>query len=190
MIGCTMPRWTMEPRRSPSWPSLKYLRGLRGFGRRNSIGTLRAACARSGAVASSTSPIRAASPRPSRGLTASSAITLVPYSLCRASGRPERALALKHLRGQSQVGLRAGAFQIVEQHGLAVRGRLGHAHVAGDHGLIDLLAHILAHVRHDLPGQIVARVEHRKHDAVDAEPRVEAGAHLLDRFQELAQALQ
>src|SRR5215213_1254883 len=179
-----MPRWTMEPRRSPSWPSLNCLRGLRGFGRRNSIGTLRAACARSGAVASSTSPIRAARPRPSRGLTASSAITLRPFLSLVRSSRPKRALALKNFGGESQVGLRPRALQIVEQHGLAVRGGFGHAHVAGDHGLIDLLAHILPHVGHYLAREVVARVEHGEHDAVDAEPRVKAGANLLDGSQE------
>ncbi len=42
-----------------------------------------------------------------------------------------------HFAGQLDVGLRAGAVEIVDQHRLAVRRRLGDPDVARDHGVVD-----------------------------------------------------
>src|SRR3954447_5349642 len=188
-IGWTMPRSRIEAASPPRSPSANFLRGLRGFGRRNSTGTLRAPRARSTTAASSTSPIRAARPRPSRNLVASSAIA-APFSCSAASGRLERPFAPDDLGGEAQIGLGAGAFQVVEQHRLAVRGRLRDPDVARDHGLVDLLAHELAHVGNDLAREVVARVEHGEHDPVDRQPWIERRAHLLDRLEQLAQSLE
>src|ERR1700747_1537384 len=74
MIGWITPCCRIESASSPSSASAKSRRGLRGFGLRNSIGTLRCARGRSRCAASPpTSPIRLARPRPSRE-RASSAI--------------------------------------------------------------------------------------------------------------------
>src|SRR5215207_4862292 len=185
-----MPRSRIDTASEPRSFSENFLRGLRGFGRRNSTGTLRAPRARSTTVVSSaTSPISAASPRPRRSLVASSAIAS-PLVLRPASRRLERPLALDDLRGKAEIRLRARAFEVVEQHRLAVRRRLGHAHVARDHGLINLLTHELADIGDDLAGKVVARIKHGEDDSVYCEPRVERGAHLLDRAQKLAQAFE
>ena len=55
--------------------------------------------------------------------------------------------------------------------------------------LIDLVAHIGAHVRDHLAGKAVAGVVHGQHNAMNSEARVEGAANLLDRGQELRQAL-
>src|SRR5918994_3802 len=141
----------------------------------------------SAALSSPTSPISAARPRPRRSLVASSAMAAPLRPVSRGL---ERALALDDLGGEAQIGLRARAFQVVEQHGLAVRRRLRHPHVPGDHGVVDLLAHELPHIRDDLARKVVARVEHGEHDALDREARVERGPHLLDRAEPLAQAFE
>src|SRR5688572_13262895 len=140
-----MPRSRIEDARLFRSNSLKFFRGLRGLGRMNSIGTLRCPRERSDVPGSSpTSPINAASPRPSpRTLKLSSPI-VAPL------GCLERSFALDDLGCEFEVGLRARAFQVVEQHRLAVRRRLGHAHIARNHGLVDLVAHELTDVRNHL----------------------------------------
>ena len=77
-------------------------------------------------------------------------------------------LALDDFGGELQIGLAAGALEVVEQHRLAVRRRLRHAHVARDDRLVDRVAHVGAHVGDHLAGQVVAAVVHGQHDAVDA----------------------
>src|SRR5882724_6934160 len=104
--------------------------------------------------------------------------------------RPQLALALDHLCRKLQVGFAADAFQIINQHRLAVGRRLGDAHVARDHGVVDLAAHELPHVGDNLVRQIVARVEHGQHDAVDRQVRIECRAHLLHRLQQLRQTFE
>ena len=71
------------------------------------------------------------------------------------------------------VGLRARAAEVVEQHRLAVGRRLGDPHVARDHGLVDPVAEEAAHVGRDLLGEVVAAVEHGQHDALELEQRIE-----------------
>ena len=56
------------------------------------------------------------------------------------------ALAPQHLAREMEVGARSGAADVVDQHRPAVRGRLGDAHVARDHRLVDLVAEVGAHV--------------------------------------------
>src|SRR5262245_47928084 len=68
-----IPRSRIEEANSSSSASGKLRRGLRGLGRKNSIGTRRWLRVRSSAADSSpTSPISAASPRPSRDSAISS----------------------------------------------------------------------------------------------------------------------
>ena len=104
-----------------------------------------------------TSPISAASPRPSLDflLARSRHAHSVGLASSRSLGRSQRPLALDDFRCESQVGLAADAFEIVQQHRLAVGRRLRDAHVARDHGLIDLVAHEATHVGNDLAGELL-----------------------------------
>ena len=95
------------------------------------------------------------------------------------------ALALDHFGREPQIRIAAGAFQVIDQHRLAVGRRLRDAHVARDHRVVDFRAHEFAHVRDHLVRQIVAGIEHGEHDAVDRESRIERGLYLLDCFQKL-----
>src|SRR5208282_2286137 len=98
----------------------------------------------------------------------------------RPRSRRQRPLAAQHLARQMDIGLGARAVEIVEQHRLAVRRRLGDAHVARDHGLVNLGAEMLAHIGRDHVGQVVALVEHGQHHALDFEARIEAVLDPLD----------
>src|ERR1043166_9886421 len=93
-----IPRSRIEEANSSSSASGKFRRGLRGLGRKNSIGTRRWLRARSSAADSSpTSPISAASPRPKRDL-ASSAISSSPARELNAMSAPsyKQKLLLEH----------------------------------------------------------------------------------------------
>src|SRR5581483_11908620 len=81
--------------------------------------------------------------------------------------RPQFALALDHFGGELQIRFAADAFEIVDQHGLTVGRRLRNAHVARDHGFVDLAAHGLTDVGDDLVREVIAGVEHGQHDTVD-----------------------
>src|SRR6478752_1592325 len=187
-IGWITPCCLTEAASSPSSASENVRRGLRGFGFRNSIGTLRLLRGRSGcAVSPPTSPIRLARPRPIREPVLSAIATSLDFTqilhaefdwpyrhsgerrqtrtrnpeiglrtpsrfrinpLARivrndavASMRPQLALALDHFRRQLQILFATDAFEVVDQHGLAVGRRLGDAHVARDHGFVDFAAH-------------------------------------------------
>src|SRR6202165_6042940 len=91
------------------------------------------------------------------------------------SMRPQLALALDDFRRKLEIGFAADAFEIIDQHRLAVGWRLGNAHVARNHGLINLAPHELPDVGNNLVRQIVARVEHGQHDAMDREVGIERG---------------
>src|SRR5581483_8087254 len=157
-IGWMMPRSRME---SASSASENCRRGFFGLARMNSIGTRRWLRPRSTDGASlPTSPINAARPRPSReDRPASSAMTASSgFSM---SGRVPAAgaqflLALDDFGGEPQIGFAADALDVVDQHRLAVGRRLGDAHVARDDGVVDLLAHVVAHVGDYFVRQIVA----------------------------------
>src|ERR1700678_3213396 len=201
-IGWITPCCLIESASSLSSASANSFRGLRGFGLRNSIGTLRCARGRSRCAASPpTSPIRLARPRPSRE-RASSAIasslgfnSTAPVS-CSVSAtsvnsmRAQLAFALDDFRCELEISVAADAFEIINQHRLAVGRRLGDAYVARDHGVVDLVTHELPDVGDDLVGQVVARVEHREHDAVDREIWIERRANLFHRLQKLREAFE
>ena len=163
------------------WP------GLRSHQLDRQLARAAAAGASPAAVASASSS-RAESPRPSP--LRCSAISRSPparhagSSVRRARSRPTSS------RGQLEIGLAAGALQVVDQRRLAERRRLGDPHIARDHGLVDLVAEMLAHVLGHLLGQAVAPVVHGQHHALDLQRRVEAAAHQLDGPHQLGQALQ
>src|SRR5216683_4439716 len=58
----------------------------------------------------------------------------------------ELLLALDDLGREAQIGFAADAFEIVDQHRLAVGRRLRDAHIARDDGGVDLRSHELAQV--------------------------------------------
>src|SRR6202012_2831393 len=80
--------------------------------------------------------------------------------------RAQLALALDYLCRELEVSVAADAFEIINQHGLAIGRRFGNAHVARDHGVVDFAAHELPDVGDDLVRQVAARVEHRQTDAM------------------------
>src|SRR5262249_62361274 len=67
-------------------------------------------------------------------------------------------LALNDFGREPQIGFAADAFEIVDQHRLAVGWRLRYPHIARDDGLVDFLFAVGPHVGDDLVGEIVARV--------------------------------
>ena len=78
-----------------------------------------------------------------------------PCFLCHCVPRcgAQLPFAPDHLRGEPDIGLAAGAADVVEQHRLPVRRRLRHAHVAGDDRLIDLVAHEATNIGDNLAGR-------------------------------------
>src|SRR5262252_10213608 len=133
-----MPRSLMELASSSSWAAGKSRRGLRGLGRRNSIGTLRWPRTRSEVVLVSApmSPISDAKPRPSRDRVDSSAMAASPEkSFKRFASSPHNSgaceiesvrrsgqfpLALDELGCEPQIGLATYAFEVIHQHRLTV----------------------------------------------------------------------
>src|SRR5215475_11606382 len=132
-----MPRCLIELASSSSWAAGNSRRGLRGLGRRNSIGTRRWLRTRSEAAAllsAPISPIRDAKPRPSRDRVDSSAIADSPAKsftsfvsfhphptlagLARARrgsvcyGSDQFPLAPDDLGRETQIGLAAHAFEV------------------------------------------------------------------------------
>src|SRR5690606_4758575 len=127
------------------------------------------------------SPIRAARPRPRRlGLSV----------MAELLGSRELALATNDFGGKAQIGLAASTFQIVEQRRLAIGRGFAQAHVAGDDRVVDKFTHFAADVLQHLLAEIVALVEHGHHHALDRQARVQRGADLLDRLQQLAETLE
>src|SRR6185437_16169480 len=57
------------------------------------------------------------------------------------SMRAQFAFTLDHFGCELEIGFAADTFEIVHQHRLAIGRRLGDAHIARDHGLVDLGAH-------------------------------------------------
>ena len=89
-----------------------------------------------------------------------------------------------------QVRPRALGLLVIGDGGLAVARRLGQAHVARDHGLIDLFAEELAHFVHDLIGQLRAAVVHGHDDALHGQRRVQALVAHFDAAHEVGNALE
>ncbi len=137
-IGWMTPFSRMESVSSDRSSSAKDLRGLSGFARdeldRNRAlppGTPLA----DGLIGRIADEGRKAASKPG-GAGRGSLHLVAHHSLSRR--RPDGALALDDLGRQLQIGLGSGAFEIIEQHRLAIGGRFGHAHIPGDDGLIDL----------------------------------------------------
>src|SRR5882724_201611 len=80
--------------------------------------------------------------------------------------------------------------QIVQHHGLAVARRLREPHVARNHRVEDLAREIAVHLVADLERQARPAIEHREHDALDREARVQALAHEPDGLEKLREPLQ
>ena len=68
--------------------------------------------------------------------------------------------------------------------------RLGQAHVARDHGLVDLFAEEFAHLVHDLIGQLRAAVVHGHDDALHRQFRIQALIAHFDAAHEVGNALE
>ncbi len=141
------------------------MRGLRGFGLQelDRHAPLAARALDRGVLVADVADQRGKSPAQSR------AMFLGHVGFAPGHAAAQRALALDDFGSELQIGLRADAFEIVEQHRLAVGRRLGDPHVARNDGVVDLVAHELAHVGDHLVGEIVARVVHGEHDAVDGQ---------------------
>ena len=69
------------------------------------------------------------------------------------------AFALDHFSRQPQIGIAAGAFEIVEKRRLAMARRFGNADISRDDGLIDLRSHMGAHIGFDSAGGSLVRAE-------------------------------
>ena len=89
-----------------------------------------------------------------------------------------------------QIRPRALGLLVVGDGGFAVARRLGQAHVARDHGLVDLFAEEFAHLVHDLIGQLRAPVIHGHDDALYAQLRIEALVAHFDAAHEIGDALE
>ena len=89
-----------------------------------------------------------------------------------AHARAWRSARAQDLARELDIGLRARAAEVVQEHRQAVRGRLGDPHVARDDGVVDALAEEAAHVGRDLLGEVVAAIEHGQHHALHLEQRV------------------
>src|SRR6202012_5225773 len=62
-------------------------------------------------------------------------------SYASGSARLHLAFALDHFRRELEIGFAADAFEVIDQHRLAVGRRFRDARVARDHGLVDLGPH-------------------------------------------------
>ena len=92
--------------------------------------------------------------------------------------------------GELHVRLRPRTAKVVQQHRHAMGRRLGHAHVARNHRVVDTLAEEAAHVRGYLLSKVVAPIEHGEQDALDLEVGIEGAAYAIDRPQQQAEAFQ
>ena len=97
--------------------------------------------------------------------------------------------AARHFLGQREVALAALRADVVEQDRLAVAGRLGEPHVAGDDGLEDLVVEGPPDLVGHLVGQVVGRV-HGEDDPVHLEVGVGRGLDELDGLQDVGEPLQ
>src|SRR6185295_397631 len=129
-----------------------------------------------------TSPIKDARPRPSRPfcrgigieapqvLSVSGTDVLTKNGVARSawppssSSCPQALLALDNLGREADISLAAWTFIVVEQNRLAERGCLRHAHVAWDHGFVDLRTKESAHLCGHFLGKGGACIVHGEHD--------------------------
>src|SRR6201999_73600 len=73
---------------------------------------------------------------------------VLPWASCGGSD----AFALNQFARELDIGLAAGTAQIIDQRRHAMTWRFGNAHIARDYRVVDLRAHILAHIGGDLVG--------------------------------------
>src|SRR4030042_3181158 len=140
-MGCSTPFCSMERARSFRPSSEKLLRGWCAPACRADIGTM-----------STVAPLT----------KAAEALPSLPESSA-SIPRPRARLDIaQHLLGQLLVAAGADALRIVLVDGLAGRGGLAEAHVAGDDGAEHLLLEVAAHLFDHLVRQARARVVHRK----------------------------
>ena len=85
---------------------------------------------------------------------------------------------------------RAGRIRGVSRDRLAVARRLGQADVPRDHRLEDAIAQVASDLAGDIGRQLRASVEHRQHDALDVEFRVQVVANEIESGQQLGQSFQ
>src|ERR1700730_5750316 len=102
-----------------------------------------------------------------------------------------RSVALDKLTGERSISLGSSSAWSVFQDRFAKAWRFAQAHAARDHSLINALAKMLAHLRHNLPAKICSSVEHRHDNTVNFEMLVRPGvAHLLDHPHDFHQSFQ
>jgi hypothetical protein len=92
--------------------------------------------------------------------------------------------------GEVEEGLRALGSRVEHQAGHAVARRLRQANVARDHGIEDAIAEMRLELLADLCLQRDPGIEHDAQDADHLELRIDVGVHLLDRVDQVAQALE
>src|SRR3989338_4619506 len=89
-----------------------------------------------------------------------------------------------------EVRERAARLEVVEHHRPAVTRGLREAHVAGDDGIEDLTREVAVDLVADLEREARSAVEHRQHDALDLESRVQALAHELHGLEQVSEPLE
>src|SRR5260370_40715139 len=102
-----------------------------------------------------------------------------------------RSVALDELASESSISLGSSSTWSGFQNRFPKARRLAQAHAARDHGLINTVSKMLAHLRHNLLAKICSSVEHRHDDTANFEMLVGAGAaHLLDQPHDFYQSFQ
>src|ERR1035438_6565569 len=81
-------------------------------------------------------------------------------------------IASQEFPSQFEVGFGAAGTRVVQSDRLAVAWRLSQADVAGNDGLVNDLAKVLAESLSDLLGEVGAVVVHRQQDALDGKVRI------------------
>src|SRR2546427_10408936 len=95
----------------------------------------------------------------------------------------------EHLPREFQICDRPARSQIVQHHGLPVARGLREPHVTRDYRVEDLAREIAVHLVANLDRQARPAVEHREHDALDREARIQALASEVDGVEQMGVAL-
>src|SRR5215467_3652570 len=107
------------------------------------------------------------------------------------SPRPRPRLFMSdHLTGQVEIRQRAARFELVQHDRLAMARSFAEPDVAWNDGLEDLSRKVALDLIADLQRKTRASIEHREHDPLDREPRIQALAHELHGLQKMRQALE
>src|SRR5579872_4988238 len=105
-------------------------------------------------------------------------------------GFAELLFTFNDLASELEVGLRAAGADVVEQNGLTEARGFGKADVAGNGGLKDLRAEVLAQILGDLAAEVGALVELIEEDALDTKLGIPASLDGLNGFEELGDTLE